>query len=468
MRWLWTLVILGALASGCLGGRAGGRLPQLSTDCGAAGCAVVLPVVDGEGAPQNGATVLIPFDRPISLGASQEVAVVNTVLNLETRQPEIGLAGVRSLRVDPAAPRQLAVEVDSFLADGAAIAVGAGVLRAKDGRPLPPFEVTLTTPWSPLAVALASVVWEPTDRTLFSDEGIQTPKGAVAEAAVRAELEERLRRRGVFTDEQVEGVLRQFDSEQAKRKVPHARVRAGLLMLWGTSAEYAIEFILADSNRRGVPFEPIEVERLRGAYAAVYYHPLDGHLQMVVDREMALDSLEAIALVLAHEAVHSDLGGGSVTEEVLAMAANTRVYEEFLLSDPTLALSPTGFIRFANQLVLAMRNSGRFGYPRAGILPRPGVDDALRGTADEPARSFGDLLSMPHIYGDYNPKAGDTGTEVLESYYAHISGDRSDHGKLRLDGQTVKLFDRALDNGLSDEQILQIADALRLRPVPLR
>jgi hypothetical protein len=188
---------------------------------------------------------------------------------------------------------------------------------------------------------------------------------------------------------------------------------------------------------------------------------------MFVDDDMALDDLEAIATVLAHEAVHSDLGGGSLTEETLAMASSTRVYQEFLLTDPTLALSPSSFTRDVNQLVLAMRNSGRYGFPRAGILPRPGVEDALRGTGPEPARSFAALLAKPHVYGDYNPKAGDAGTEVLEAYYARISGDAGDQGRLRYDEQTVKLFDKALDHGFTDEQILQIADALRLQPAPL-
>jgi hypothetical protein len=468
MRWMLVLVALAVSACACVVRGPSERLPQVSSDCGASSCAVVLPVLDADGAPLNGATVLIPFDQAIRTGASSEVAVVNTRLDLETREPDIAFAGVKSLWIDPSAPKQLAMEVDAFLADGAAIAFGKGVLQSEKGKPLPAFEVTLTTPWSPLAVSLANVGWDPADPMLMSDEGIQAPMGAVDEAAVRAELEDRLWQRGIFSDEQIDGVLAQFDSARAKQKVPNPRVRAGLLMLWGTSAEFAIEFIFADSNRRGVPFEPVAIDDLDGAYAAVFYHPLDGHLRMHVDDDMAREGLEAIATVLAHEAVHSDLGGGSVTEEMLAMASSARVYQEFLLTDPTLALSPTSFTRDVNQLVLAMRNSGRYGYPRAGILPRPGVDDALRGTGVEPARSFGDLLAKPHVYGDYNPRAGDTGTEVLEAYYGRISGESGDQGRLRYDDQTVKLFDKVMDHGFSDEQILQISDALRLRPVTLR
>lgn len=467
MRWLLVLVLLAAGASACVGGGSGERLPQVSTDCGTPNCAVVLPKVDADGAPLSGATVLIPFDRPIKAGGTAEIAVVNSRLELESRVPEISFAGVTSMRVDPSAPKQLMLEVDSFLADGASVAIGAGVLQSQRGTPLPAFEVALTTPWSPLTVTLASTVWDVGDKTLVSADGIQRPRGTTAEAAVRAELEDRLWQRGIFSGEQIAGVLQQYDSDRAKTKIPYARVRAGLLMLWGTSAEFAIEFILSDSNRRGVPFEPVEIEDLDGAYAAVFYHPLDGHLRMFVDDDMALDGLEAIATVLAHEAVHSDLGGGSLTEETLAMASSTRVYQEFLLTDPTLALAPSSFTRDVNQLVLAMRNSGRYGFPRAGILPRPGVEDALRGTGPEPARSFAALLARPHVYGDYIPKAGDAGTEVLEAYYARISGDAGDHGRLRYDEQTVKLFDKALDHGFTDEQILQIADALWLRPAPL-
>jgi hypothetical protein len=299
---------------------------------------------------------------------------------------------------------------------------------------------------------------------------LQAPKGATAEPAVRQELEARLRARGLFTDEQVAGVLGQFDSEQAKKKIPDARVRAGLLMLWGTTGEYAIEFILADSNRRGVPFEPLKVEDLSamGAGAAVFYHPLEGKLRLLVDREVAMSPLEMIAVVLAHEAIHSDLAGGSVTEEVLAMASDTRVYQEFLLTEPGLAYTPTSMTRAANQLLLAMFNSGRFGFPRPGILPRPGVEDALRGAGKEPARSFQDLLAKPHVYGDYNPRAGDVGSEVIEAYYRRLIGSSGDQGRLKYDKTTLKLFDAAVENGLTDEQLWRIVDALKLRPVKMR
>ena len=470
MRWLWALVILAAVsAAACTFGKASATPPQLSTNCGGA-CVRVLPLLAAEGAPLNGATLLLPFTRPVKPGPSQEIAVVNAALNLETREPEIALARVKSLRVDPHAPRQLVVEVDALLADGAAVAFGAGAVLGADGTPVPAFEVRLTTPWSPFAVALAGVVWEPADRTLFTDEGLRQPRGATAEAAVRQELEARLRIRPGITDAQVAAVLAQYDGEPAKKQAPDHRVRAGLLLLTGTSAEYAIEFVLADTNRRGVPFEPIRVQSLAGigAFAAVFYHPLEGKLRMTVDRELALDSLDAIAVVLAHETLHSDLGGGSATEETLAMAADTRVYQELLLFDPALASIPSPLIRAQNRLALALRNSGRFAFPRGGVLPRPGIDDALRGTGDDgAARSFKDLLFKPDFYGDYNPKAGDAGSEVLEAYYRRISGNPADQGRLKYDQHTLKLFDMALDNGFTDEQILAITAALGLRPVPV-
>ena len=468
-RMVTILAVLAVTLSGCSRIQRGeGKLPQVSTDCGAASCVHVMPMTDGDGAPISGATVLIPFNQPVKLGASQEVAVVNAVMNLETREPQVTFAGVKAMRVDRKTPKQLVIEVDSFLADGSGIAFGAGVLTSKKGTPLPPLELKLTTPWSPLTAALANIVWDPTDKSLFSHDGTRGARGTTAEAAVRQELEARLRLRNVFTDEQIAGVLAQFDSDSAKKKIPHARVRAGLLTLWGTSAEYAIEFILADTNRRGVPFEPIAIEDLDGAGAAVFYHPLEGKLRMYVDRDVAQDSLEGIGVVLAHEAVHSDLGGGSVAEEVLAMASDTRVYQEFLIWDPALALAPTTFTRAANIYLLALLNSGRFGFPRPGLLPRPGVDDALRGTAKEPARSFQDLLAKPHVYGDYNPKAGDVATEVIEAYYRRISGNNADSGRLKYDRATLKLFDAVIESGLSDEQLFKVVDALRLKPVPLR
>ena len=146
------------------------------------------------------------------------------------------------------------------------------------------------------------------------------------------------------------------------------------------------------------------------------------------------------------------------------MASDTRVYQELLLFDPTIAQSPTAFTRQQNQLTLALRNSGRFGYPRGGILPRPGIDDALRGVVGSGARSFKDLLFHPDIYGHLGKACG-TSTEVLEAYYRRIAGE--DRGRLAFDENTLKLFDEVMDSGLSDEQILAIADALKLKPVPL-
>jgi hypothetical protein len=475
MRRLWAvLAFLSVYAAGCSLVQGEAALPQPLTNCGGnapstpgQSCVRVLPMLDPDSAPLNGTSLIIPFDRPVKMGTSREMAVVNAVFNLETRRPEVTIAGIRSMRVDPRSQRQLLLDVDALLADGAAIAFGRGVILSAKGKELPPFEVKLTTPWSPFAVALAGVVWDPTDRALFSFENTRAPTGATAEALVRQELEQRLRIRPGIAEEQVTSVLAMYDGDKAKKKVPDHRLRAGLLLLTGTSAEYAVEFILADSNRRGVPFEPVAVKDLEGAFAAVYYHPLEGKLKMFVDRQVAADSLEAIAVALAHEAVHSDLGGGSVTEELLAMACDTRVYQEFLLWDPTIARAPTDLIRSANQLTLAMRNSGRFGYPHAGVLPRAAVEDVLRGTGKEPARSFKDLLFKPHFYGNYSPKAGDAGTEVLEAYYKRISGNAADQGRLKYDQHTVKLFDSALDHGFTDAQILRIVDALKLKPVPI-
>jgi hypothetical protein len=284
---------------------------------------------------------------------------------------------------------------------------------------------------------------------------------------VRQELEARLRIRPGITDDQVAQVLAQFDGDALVKKAPDHRVRAGLLLLSGTSAEFAIKYILADDNRRRAPFAPVEVHPIGqyGVFAGVLYEPVDRTLHMVIDTDIAAESLETIALVFAHETLHSSLGGGSASEEALAMAANTRVYQEFLLWDPELAQTPTAIMRQQNLLALALRNSGRFGYPRAGILPRPDVDDALRGAGDERVGSFKDLIFHPGFYGDLR-KAGDAGTEVLEAYYHRLSGEQRQ--SLPFDEQTLKLFDAAMDSGFSDDQILAITRALKLRPVPVQ
>lgn len=464
------LLLLGLLAAALVSCSSKPAAVRLLTTCDGpdGSCAHYRQAVDpADGAPLPYGTLIVPFTSPVRLAQPTDALnVVTATINLEMRAFEWKPAPVRSVRTDPHNPRQMLLEVDGLLADGATLDLPDGTVLDGRGKSIGAVTVPVKTGFDPFAVALAGVIWEPADRTLFSEEGLKKPRGQKAEGPVRQELEARLRIRPGTSDEQVHHVLAQYDGEPLKKKVPDHRLRAGLLLLTSTSAEFAIPFILSDTNRWGVPFEPLRVEPIGnfGAFAAVFFDVARGRLHMIVDTDMAADSLENIAVVLAHETLHSSLAGGSASQETLAMAANTRVYEELLLFDPTIAQSPTAFTRQQNQLTLALRNSGRFGYPRAGILPRPGVDDALRGVEDTPARSFKDLLFQPDVYGDLR-RAGGMGTEVLEAYYRGMSG--ADLGRLAFDDNTLKRFDEVMDNGFTDEQILAIADALKLKPVPL-
>lgn len=432
-------------------------------------CTRYVQGLDTEGAPITRSSVIVIFSAPVRVSDKPPaITAVTAATNFDTRTPDLKLVPVRSLRADPQNPRQIVIELDGLLADGSAIDLPDGTIKDAGGRPLGMTTVKVKSGLSPLGVALAGVTWEPADPAMYSLDGIKPSRGQTKEGPVRQELEARLRLRPAITDEQVGAVLAQYDGEALKKKVPDHRLRAGLLLLAGTSAEYAIQFIQSDTNRRGVPFEPIQVRSLEefGAAAVVFYHPLIGRLQMLVDSDVAADTLEAIAVVLSHETLHSSLGGGSGTEETLAMAADTRVYEELLLYDPAIAQTPSELTRAENRLALALRNSGRFAFPRAGILPRPGVSNARPGVEGSPAASFKDLLFKPDFYGEI-PKAGDIGSEVIEAYYQRISGSKNSPGKLKFDQSTLKLFDQVLDNGFSDEQILAILDALKLRPVPV-
>ena len=430
-------------------------------------CAKYVQMIDAEEAPLEGSRVLVPFSGPIRIGDNPpQLAAVTVATNVESRQDEFRMVAVTALRVEPATPQQLIIEFAGMLADGAGIDIPDGVVLNRSGKSVGPLTIKMKTPHSPLAVGLAGVIWEPEERELFNTKNLQKPRNDQREAPVRAELEARFRLRPGMTDDQVAAVLGQYDGADLKRKVPDHRLRAGLLMLKGTSADAAIDFIASDTNRRNVPFEPLQVKSLSeyGAFAAVFYHPVTGKMTMIVDEDMAKESLENIAVVISHETLHSGLGGGSATEETIAMASNTRVYQELMLWDPAIVRSPTPFTRQSNQLVLAIRNSGRYNYPYAGILPRPGVDDALRGVGQQPVRSFRDFLFKPDFYGDI-AKTGSLGSEIVERYYQRIAGVSESPGKLKFDTQTLRLFDRALDHGFTPEQIFGIADALHLKPV---
>lgn len=445
---------------------------HLSTGCDGpdGSCAKYIQGLDTEGAPVDRSSIIVPFTSSVRIGDSAKgLNAVTTAYNFETRQEEFRLIPVRAVHADGASAKQITIDIDGLLADGAAVDLPGGAILSSDGKThAGPFTVKVRTRHSALGVGLAAVRWEPTDRSIFHLEGVQPGRGDTSESGVRAELEARLRIRPGISDEQVATILARYDGDALKRKAPDHRVRAGIALLAGTSGEPAINFIESDTNRRNVPFEPIRIAPLEqyGMFAAVYSNTLAGRMRMVIDTNLARDPLEAIAVAITHETLHSTLGGGSATEETLAMASDIRVYEEFLIWDPAVASYPSGILRVANELLLAMRNSGQFGFPSAGIMPRPGIDDAVAGSGLPPARSFRDVLFAPDFYGDI-AKAGDLGSEVVEAYYQRISGTTSNPGKLRFDAVTLKMFDVSLDHGFTTEQIMAIVDALKLRPVPL-
>lgn len=469
MRLPALLALLTALAAACLRGGQGGVAPSTGCDGPTGTCARYVQAVDADGAPVDHATVAIPFTAPVRVDLSATAPLVSTsVFDFATRQVT-SRSVPATAQADPHRPDQVIVAVEGLLADGAEVRLPAGLLRDGSGRSLGPLSITLHTPYSPLDVALAGVVWQPTDRSLFQIEG--SPSVAVSvtsEEEVRQELVERLRVRAGLREEDIARALARYDDQDARQRVPNHRVRAGLLLLTGTSAQDAVDVLLASTTRDGLAIQPVQVaplSRTRGLFAYVQPRPLSGTLVIAVDSEVADGPLEGIAVVLAHEAVHVGFGKGSVVEETLAMALNTRVYEELLLWDPSLAYLPSPLIRQQNRLVLALRNSGRFGYPRAGLLPRPGVTDALANLGPEPARSFRDLLLAPHYYGDI-PRTGAAGSQMLERFYQRLSGTQPARGSVSLDEATLKRFDAVLDHGFTEAQILALVEALKLTPAP--
>jgi hypothetical protein len=468
-RWAVALVVLGAvLLSGCAGDNAPVRL---LTNCSGNPCVFFRAAVDpSDGAPLPSGTLHAGFSGEIVVtDARTPVTARSEGFDLLTGTPETRPLTVSGVRVDARNPRQLVIDIEGQAADGAEIELPDGLVVDRKGRSVGALTLPVRNGVHPFTAALAGVVWEPTDPTLFSSEGVIAPRGAKGEMEVRRELEARLRLRPVMTDKEVARILARYDGDVLKRKVPDHRLRAGLLMLTGTTAEFAIEFITSDTNRHNAPFAPIDVDSYvgeLGAFALVYYGWDDGRLHMVFDPETAAESLEIIAIVFAHETVHSSLGEASGVQETLAMAMNTRVYQEFLTWNPALARSPTALTRQQNALTLALRNSGRFGFPHAGLLPRPGIDDALRGAQRQKVRSFRDFLFHPDYYGGLR-RDGDVGSEVLEAYYTRLSGTNDQRTRLNFDESTLRLFDEVMDNGLSELDILTVTRALKLRPVRL-
>ncbi len=445
---------------------------RLATECrprpAEPGCPVFRQAFTADdAAPLPRGSVIVSFTQPVRVpDARAAVRIETPAVDLESGEAVTRSVPVRGIKGNGDSPRHVTVEVDGLLADGATIELPDGTIRDERGKPAGAWTVTLHTGISPLALSLAGVRWEPAEERLYSPDGTVAPKGSHDDGAVRAELEQHLRLRPGITDAQVQDVLARYDGDAARRKLPDPRLRAGLLLLTDTSAEAAVNYLLSDTNRVGVPFAPVEVRPIAdlGVFAAVFYDLAARRLRMVVDTGMASDSLENIAVMLSHETLHSSLGAPSAAQETLAMAMETRIYEEFLLWDPDLVLAPTDFTRQQNILTLMLRNSGRFGFPKAGILPRADQSLPTGPGSHLPATSFKDLLFRPDFYGDLRP-SGDVGSEVVEAYYQRLAGER--RTRLAFDDVTLKLFDEVLDNGFSDEQIMAILRALRLRPVSL-
>jgi hypothetical protein len=429
-------------------------------------CARYLRTADSDGAPLERATVVVPFTGAVRVAEKASgLSFVTASFNLESRANDLRLVPLKAIRTDAQNPQQLVMEVEGLLADGAAIDLPDGLVQDSKGRKLGQLTVKVKTGLSPFSIGLAASQIVPGDMTLFDEEHTQKPTGPRDEAKVREELDATLHRRVGLSQETINGALAKFDGDPAKKKIPEARLRAALLALTGTTAEGAIDAVLADTNRRGYPFLSVTARDLgRGALAAVFFEPLSGQMRMFFDTAFVQEPLEVLAPTFAHESVHGSGGSGSASEETIAMAFTARIYEELLIANPEVALQPTSGIRFMNRLVLAMRNSGHFSFPRAGLLARPGVENALQGVF-QPARSFKDMLFKPDYYGEL-PKATGTGTEVTESYVDKLLGKGGASGRVKFGQDTLKLLDAIIDNGLTDEQVLVIMDALRLKPAP--
>ena len=89
-----------------------------------------VPSAGDEGALRDRATVLIPSTGDVWVGQMLEgFSTVTATVNLETREPELKLVPVRSMKADPSNPRQVLIELDGILADGGPLDLPDGLVQ---------------------------------------------------------------------------------------------------------------------------------------------------------------------------------------------------------------------------------------------------------------------------------------------------------------------------------------------------
>jgi hypothetical protein len=165
--------------------------------------------------------------------------------------------------------------------------------------------------------------------------------------------------------------------------------------------------------------------------------------------------LEALAAVLAHEALHHDELSSGEMEEAAAYALHTLVYGELVRDNPALAAQGTELTRGLNLNLLIRLNSARPGEPELRIFASDNRPVLPGSTCPYP--DFASFFRLTYAWPTH-------GNPLLASYLARVANPGVVAPESpRFDLPTLLFLDENLNPAvLSAPDLIAIARALRL------
>jgi hypothetical protein len=406
-------------------------------------------------APGLTSTVQVKFDR--SFDPTKTLLPLASLFEIEAPDPFSGKSSTRrilaqSAEIDKTSDRTVLLHIKELVPSGSTLKVAKkGFVKDADGD----LTVNVDGDLSPLDVLLASKALALSDPSVV-DDSVELPATDADRdpAAVRKTLEQALNDRGA-SDATRQKALDRYDSIPAD-VVPAPKARAALAFLTGTFAEAAIDNDLTTNNCTGkvastIAFHTPEASQL----LAQVTFTSDGRRVISLSPSIEGERIEHIAPILAHESIHCDAASGKF-EEVAATAMDTFLYLVFAIANPDIVHDGTRLTKEQNIDAIAMINSGRLQPESVGILPSPGVTQAIPDTNSQ-AASFADLVAAA-----YQGLPNDTPDEPLAVSY--VSALASIVGVQPQSPFNLLYLDGLLGSILPSQALLNAIQALGLVP----
>ena len=443
------IVLVAVAAAACGGGSPQGAPPQGGTATATRDIA--------EGNPKLTSTILVRFDRAVTL-ASRQVPLAS---HFELLIPQASADDIKTVLVlvkdadfVKGSTREVTLQVDRLVPAGTKVVVQKDAFR-KDATGT--IEIEVESDLDVIGALLASKALAVGDPAVV--DPVQAPDLKPEDrdaAAQRAALVAHLAARGTDVASTKRAIDR-FDSMGAEI-VQSAKARAALAALTGTFAEPAIDSLLTANNCTAKPAAQVVFQVPPDApklFARVTYTQ-DGRRVVSLNPSIEGERIEMLMPILLHEAIHCDRVGGRF-EEVAATAIDSFFYVNLLAVFPELATSGTPLAREFNVDAIALINSGRKIPESLGILRSPGVTRVLPGT-NAAFGSFADLVAAAYPSIDFNESPQEP---LAQAYVAALAGAV---GMSVASAFNLVYLDELIGRAASPELVQRAIIALNLRP----